>query len=96
MRIRTYLAIMAAAIFLPILLAGTTALEKIRQEERDTSIRSLKETAAISFLAHRAQRCRDGDCNVVVAADRSRSGSIIKCSGEILGHFIFRRSSSNA
>ena len=54
MRIRTYLAIMAAAIFLPIFLAGTTALEKIRQEERDTSIRSLKETArSVSLIVDR-------------------------------------------
>ena len=45
MRIRSYLAMMAAAMSLPILLAASVAVEKIRQGEREAAMRGLKETA---------------------------------------------------
>lgn len=54
MRIRSYLGMMAAAMALPILVAATIAVEKIRDGEREAALRGLKETArSVSLIVDR-------------------------------------------
>ncbi len=54
MKIRAYLALMVLAIFIPIFIVAALALAKIQREERDASLRGLKETArAVSLIVDR-------------------------------------------
>ncbi len=50
MRIRTHLVLMAAAILLPVVLAGGIALERIRDGERQSALRGLRETVRATAL----------------------------------------------
>ena len=50
MRIRTHLVLMAAAILLPVVLAGGIALERIREGERQSALRGLRETVRATAL----------------------------------------------
>ena len=50
MRIRTYLVLMAAAILLPVVLAGGIALDRIREGERQSALRGLRETVRATAL----------------------------------------------
>ena len=50
MRIRTQLVFMAAAVLVPIVLAAALAINKIKEGERDTSLRSLGVTARATAL----------------------------------------------
>ena len=50
MRIRTHLVLMAAAILLPVVLAGGIALDRIREGERQSALRGLRETVRATAL----------------------------------------------
>ncbi len=50
MRIRSHLVLMAAAILLPVTLAGGIALERIREGERQSALRGLRETVRATAL----------------------------------------------
>ena len=50
MRIRNQLVLMAAAVLVPIVLAAALAIDKIKEGERDTSLRSLGVTAKATAL----------------------------------------------
>ena len=50
MRIRTQLLLLAVMILLPALIAGWVALEKIRDSERETALRGLRETVRATVL----------------------------------------------
>lgn len=50
MRIRTLLAFMALAVLLPVIVASTVALQKIRDGEREAALRGLRETVRATAL----------------------------------------------
>jgi len=54
LKIRTYFVVTAAATLLPVLFAALVAIEKVRESERQTALRGLRETVrATSLLVDR-------------------------------------------
>ncbi|UUZ47633.1 hypothetical protein LP420_31385 [Massilia sp. B-10] len=51
MKIRAYLALMVAAILIPVILFSTISLNMLLKSERDAALKGVRETARISLVS---------------------------------------------
>ncbi|HEY0061418.1 MAG TPA: ATP-binding protein [Telluria sp.] len=81
MKIRTYLALMAAAILIPVILFSTISLNMLLKSERDAALKGVRETARISLVSV------DRELTNTEAALRMLANSPYLINGDLAGFY---------